>query len=92
MAGGLGEMVEAKEELQAQFMQATEVALQQTMDALKATSEALERIQAIVLWLSKQQWKQENDQTWEGLLKAYEAEMNPEPLPELPSRAYRVGK
>lgn len=46
----------------------------------------------IVLWLSKQQWPQPQDQTWEGLLTAYDAEVNPEPLPELPARAYRVGK
>lgn len=46
----------------------------------------------IVLWLSKQQWPQPSDQTWAGLVEAYEAEMDPEPLPELPARAYRVGK
>lgn len=46
----------------------------------------------IVLWLSKQQWPQPSDQTWDGLVEAYDAEMDPDPLPELPARAYRVGK
>jgi len=46
----------------------------------------------IVLWLSKQQWPQPEELTWEGLVAAYDKAMNPDPLPELPSRAYRVGR
>ena len=46
----------------------------------------------IVLWLSKQPWPQEDSQTWEGLVKAYDKAMNPDTLQELPSRAYRVGR
>ena len=46
----------------------------------------------IVLWLSKQQWPQPEDSTWSDLVKAYDKAMNPDPLPELPSRAYRVGR
>lgn len=50
------------------------------------------QLRNIVLWLSKQQWPQPEDQTWEGLVAAYDKAMNPDPLPELPSRGYRVGK
>lgn len=46
----------------------------------------------IVLWLSKQQWPQSEEQTWEGLVQAYDKAVNPDPMPELPSRAYRVGR
>lgn len=50
------------------------------------------QLRNIVLWLSKQPWPQEDSQTWEGLVKAYDKAMNPDTLPELPSRAYRVGR
>jgi len=52
----------------------------------------LVEIRNIVLWLSKQQWPQPEELTWEGLVAAYDKAMNPDPLPELPSRAYRVGR
>lgn len=55
-------------------------------------SQAIKELRSIVLWLSKQPWEQPEDQTWEGLVKAYEKSVNPEPLPELPSRGYRIGK
>jgi len=50
------------------------------------------QLRAIVLWLSKQPWPQDDVQTWEGLVEAHRRAMNPDPLPELPSRGYRVGK
>ena len=55
-------------------------------------SSQIDQVRNIVLWLSKQPWEQPEDQTWEGLVKAYEKSVNPEPLPELPSRGYRIGK
>lgn len=59
--------------------------------AIFVTAEVAE-LRNIILWLSKQPWPQPEDQTWDGLVKAYDKSVNPEPLPELPSRAYRVGK
>ena len=56
------------------------------------TTRDVAELRNIVLWLSKQPWEQPEDQTWEGLVKAYEKSVNPEPLPELPSRGYRIGK
>lgn len=50
------------------------------------------QLRGMVLWLSKQQWPQPEEQTWNGLVAAYDKAMNPDPLPELPSRAYRVGR
>jgi len=55
-------------------------------------SAQIHQLQQIVLWLSKQPWPQDDNLTWEGLVMAHEKAMNPDPLPELPSRAYRVGK
>ena len=56
------------------------------------TSPDVAQLRSIVLWLSKQPWPQDDNLTWEGLVMAHEKAMNPDPLPELPSRAYRVGK
>ena len=56
------------------------------------THSDLSQLRSIVLWLSKQPWPQDDNLTWEGLVMAHEKAMNPDPLPELPSRAYRVGK
>lgn len=49
-------------------------------------------LRSIVLWLSKNQWPRDPDETWEQLVEAHAKAMNPDPLPELPSRAYRVGR
>lgn len=52
----------------------------------------IELLRTIVLWLSKQPWPQPEEQTWDGLVAAYQKSIDPDPLPELPSRAYRVGR
>lgn len=36
----------------------------------------------VVLWLSKQPWPQHEDQTWDGLVAAYEASIAPKAAPE----------
>lgn len=67
----------------------------QELGALESSpplSAQIEQLRNIVLWLSKQQWPQPEEQTWEGLVQAYDKAMNPDPMPELPSRAYRVGR
>lgn len=55
-------------------------------------SPELAELRAIVLWLSKQPWPQHEDLTWDSLVEAHRKAMNPDPLPELPSRAFRIGR
>lgn len=61
-------------------------------DAAPPLSAQLDELKQIVLWLSKQQWEQDQSQTWEGLRKAFLADQNPEPKPELPNKGFRVSK
>lgn len=63
LAAGLGEDLQQREELQNQFMQATETAMFETMAALKAIGERMDQHETIILWLSKQPWPQEDTQT-----------------------------
>lgn len=61
--------------------------------AAPVVSADVAELRNIVLWLSHQPWPQGDPiDTWDKLVAAYNKATNPEPLPELPSRAYRVGK
>ena len=49
-------------------------------------------LQKIILWLSKRPWPLDHDATWDDLIKQYEKDTSPEPLPALPNGGYRVGR
>lgn len=46
------------------------------------TGADIRQIRNIILWLSKQPWPQHEDQTWDGLVAAYEKAMLPQAAPE----------
>lgn len=53
----------------AQFAQAIEVSLEQTMAALKAIGERMDQYEAVTLWRAKQQWPLDDQAaTWEQLV------------------------